>query len=352
MSVNLLAKELSVIMKRWFGKRNIIIVSQDGVRHVPVGGASQLGALIVALAFICWASFSTGSYMAARSALKEQGQTLRDVTSAYVSKTMQPGYRPSEELEKPPSPLFTQEALQNQRMMSHVAYLEHKVDQLKTTNAEIIQRVQEKTSDKIDDLEQLIRQTGLDATSLKKQAGSKPSPDGAQGGPYIPADMRELQQSKNELFSSLDELAALSNLIDGLPLSTPLPGGKPQSGFGHRYDPFTNRLAFHAGLDLAGPDGAKVRSTADGVVAYSGWNGAYGNMIEIDHGRGISTRYGHLSKLRVVPGQQVNRGDWIGVQGSTGRSTGPHLHYEVRYRNEAMNPKKFLEAGRYVSEKL
>jgi murein DD-endopeptidase MepM/ murein hydrolase activator NlpD len=351
MDVSSLAKELSALMKRWFAKRNIIIVSQDGVKHLPVGGAAQMLALSVFISFMCWVSYTTGSYMAAKNALKEQGQTLREVTSAYVSKTMQPSYLPTE---NPSSqePLFTREALDNQRMMSRVAYLEHKVVQLKSTNAEIIQRVQATTSGQIQDLESLIRQTGLDAKTLKKQAGSAASDAGGRGGPFIPADLRDLQQSKHQLFTSLDKLAELNQLIQALPLSTPLAGGKPQSGFGHRYDPFTNRLAFHSGLDLAGPEGSKIKTTADGVVVFSGWNGAYGNMVEIDHGNGVSTRYGHLSQLRVTSGQRVSRGDWIGVQGSTGRSTGPHLHYEVRYRDEALNPKKFLEAGRYVSEKL
>jgi murein DD-endopeptidase MepM/ murein hydrolase activator NlpD len=351
MSFNLLIREFSVLLKRWFTRRNIIIVSQDGVRHLPVGGFAQLLFLASCVSFICWVSFTTGSYMAARSALKEQGQALREVTSAYVSQSMQSSYLPVSPSPSP-EPLFTREALDNQRMMSRVAYLEHKIDQLKTTNAEIIQRVQESASGQIHDLETLIGQTGLDAKTLKKQADTQSQPSAGRGGPFIPTDLSGIQQSKEELFTSLDKLEDLRQLIQALPLSKPLIGGTLQSGFGHRYDPFTNRLAFHAGLDITGPDGSKILSAADGVVSFAGWNGAYGNMVEIEHGNGITTRYGHLSRLLVNPGQPVARGDRIGVQGSTGRSTGPHLHYEVRFHDEALNPKKFLEAGRYVSEKL
>ncbi|MCE2926121.1 MAG: M23 family metallopeptidase [Rickettsiales bacterium] len=346
MSFAMLAKELSVLLKRWFAKRNIIIVSKHGVRHVPVTPAVQLAVLAALVSFFCWASFSTGSFMAARSALKEQNQALQQVTQAYVSKHFKPA------VNQPEAPLFTHEALDNQKMISRVAYLEHKVDQLQNANAEIIQRVQEKTSGRIEDIERLIKQTGLDAEQLKRNAESKSKSQKSQGGPYIPSDMNDLKHSTDELFSSLDELSSLSQLLTALPLGIPIKNSQPQSGFGHRYDPFTNRLAFHSGLDLAGPSGSKIYSTADGIVESAEWSGAYGNMIEIDHGNRISTRYGHLSQIRVAPGQRVKRGDWIGVQGSTGRSTGAHLHYEVRFRGEAMNPKKFLEASRYVSEKL
>jgi murein DD-endopeptidase MepM/ murein hydrolase activator NlpD len=115
-------------------------------------------------------------------------------------------------------------------------------------------------------------------------------------------------------------------------------------------DPFTKRPAAHYGIDFAGPYGAKVYATSDGVVVHSGKRGAYGNMIEIDHGMNIKTRFGHLSKLNVKEGDVIKKGDLIGIQGSTGRSTGHHLHYEVRYKGRAINPSKFLKAGEHVSE--
>ncbi len=110
------------------------------------------------------------------------------------------------------------------------------------------------------------------------------------------------------------------------------------SGYGHRIDPVYGTAAFHAGLDMAAPMGTPVFATADGRISEAGWRGGYGNCIDVDHGYNYLTRYGHLSMVGVVPGQYVKRGQKIGEVGSTGKSTGPHLHYEVRFRGEPQNP--------------
>jgi murein DD-endopeptidase MepM/ murein hydrolase activator NlpD len=120
------------------------------------------------------------------------------------------------------------------------------------------------------------------------------------------------------------------------------------SGFGARVDPITGRYAFHPGIDFAGPWGAKVITTAAGTVTFAGYRGGYGNMVEVDHGMGIRTRYGHLSAISVRQGARVDKGTDIGRVGSTGRSTGPHVHYEVLYDNAVRNPSSFIEAGRHV----
>jgi murein DD-endopeptidase MepM/ murein hydrolase activator NlpD len=122
------------------------------------------------------------------------------------------------------------------------------------------------------------------------------------------------------------------------------------SQFGRRIDPFTGRLAFHSGLDMAGPTGSKIYATADGKVEFTGRQGAYGIMVDIAHGFGLSTRYAHLSQILVEDGQAVKKGQVIAIQGSTGRSTGAHLHYEVRYKDQPLDPRKFLNAGRYVQK--
>jgi murein DD-endopeptidase MepM/ murein hydrolase activator NlpD len=133
---------------------------------------------------------------------------------------------------------------------------------------------------------------------------------------------------------------------------TAIPSARPinvpvnfTSGFGVRSDPFRGRAAMHGGIDLAGPIGTPVYATADGIVARSEWNnGGYGNLVEINHGQGIETRYGHLSRMIARPGQRVRRGDLIGLMGSTGRSTGSHLHYEVRIDGRAVNPVPFMQS--------
>jgi len=116
-----------------------------------------------------------------------------------------------------------------------------------------------------------------------------------------------------------------------------------------RSDPFRGSAAMHAGIDLSGPIGTPIYATADGVVSTAGWNsGGYGNLVKVDHGRGIETRYGHLSAITVRPGDRITRGQVIGRMGSTGRSTGSHLHYEVRIDGRAVNPIPFMKSADYV----
>jgi murein DD-endopeptidase MepM/ murein hydrolase activator NlpD len=117
------------------------------------------------------------------------------------------------------------------------------------------------------------------------------------------------------------------------------------SGYGMRIDPFTRGPAMHTGIDFRADTGEPVRATADGTVTTAGWQGGYGKMVEIDHGNGFATRYGHLSDIGVRLGQRVRSGQIVGKVGSTGRSTGPHLHYETRLNGDAVNPQRFLRAG-------
>ena len=121
------------------------------------------------------------------------------------------------------------------------------------------------------------------------------------------------------------------------------------SGFGVRSDPFRHSAAMHAGIDLAGPIGTPIYATADGVVSKAGWGNGYGNMVQISHGAGMETRYGHMSRLMVVSNTRVRRGQLIGLMGSTGRSTGSHLHYEVRIDGRAVNPIPYLRSAEYVA---
>ncbi len=137
-----------------------------------------------------------------------------------------------------------------------------------------------------------------------------------------------------------------------VPLAEPLETEEQRiaSGFGARLDPFTKQLAFHGGIDFSGTRGTDVHVTAPGKVVFTGPRGAYGNAVEVDHGYGIKTRYGHLQKISVTVGSELAEGDVVGELGSTGRTTGPHLHYEVWYDDTLRNPSKFLRAGRYVHE--
>ena len=141
-------------------------------------------------------------------------------------------------------------------------------------------------------------------------------------------------------------MTRLTHTLRRLPVRRPLEGETDTaSGFGVRQDPFTGSPAMHTGLDIHADVGNPVRASADGTVTAAGWNGGYGRMVNVDHGNGLSTRYAHLSAIEVRVGQSVRTGQIVGKVGSTGRSTGPHLHYETRLRGEPVDPQKFLRAG-------
>jgi murein DD-endopeptidase MepM/ murein hydrolase activator NlpD len=144
-------------------------------------------------------------------------------------------------------------------------------------------------------------------------------------------------------------LRAMNVAAQKLPLSRPSTGER-SSGFGVRLDPFTHAPAYHSGQDFAGGMNSPIYSTGPGVVSFTGQRNGYGNVIEIDHGGGFKTRYAHLQAFAVVPGQRVAVGQRIGGMGSTGRSTGSHLHYEVWVNGRAQNPDRFLKAGDYVQQ--
>lgn len=185
----------------------------------------------------------------------------------------------------------------------------------------------------------------IDPEALKRM-GFYPAAGGGVGGPF---DAAKGDPTFKQLFTSWKKLDTLAGGAIAIPSDKPVKTAEFTSAFGVRSDPFRRGAAMHAGIDLAGPSGTPIYATADGVVTRSGWNsGGYGNLVEIDHGRGIVTRYGHLSSMAVQPGSRVTRGQVIGRMGSTGRSTGSHLHYEVRIDDRPVNPIPFMRSTDYL----
>ena len=187
------------------------------------------------------------------------------------------------------------------------------------------------------------------AAELKK-LGLTPKRIGAGGvgGPLEPIT-KSADPTFKALFTSWKKLDQLQDSVIAVPSDKPVKTAAFTSSFGVRSDPFKGSAAMHAGIDLAGPLGTPIYATADGTVSSAGWNsGGYGNLIKLEHGRGIETRYGHLSRILVRPGQHVRRGDLIAKMGSTGRSTGSHLHYEVRIDGRAVNPIPFMKSTDYI----
>ena len=190
----------------------------------------------------------------------------------------------------------------------------------------------------------VLSELGLD---LSKAAGDGV---GAVGGPFVPAHVtREaaaFEPQLHRIHTARAQIARLTRTLGTIPVRKPIEGEIDlQSGFGVRIDPFLGTPAMHTGLDLHAETGDPVRATADGTVVAAGWSGGYGRVVDVDHHNGLSTRYAHLSSIEVRVGQSVKSGQIVGKVGSTGRSTGPHLHYETRLKGEPVDPQKFLRAG-------
>ncbi|HYD11623.1 MAG TPA: M23 family metallopeptidase [Allosphingosinicella sp.] len=183
-----------------------------------------------------------------------------------------------------------------------------------------------------------LRRRGFDPARFQAYTG--------QGGPYEAAAAADDADPRfRQLFTTWRALDQLETGAASIPSARPINlSVNFTSGYGVRSDPFRGSAAMHAGIDLAGPLGTPIYATADGIVGRSEWNsGGYGNLVELNHGQGIQTRYGHLSQRIVQAGQRVRRGQLIGLMGSTGRSTGSHLHYEVRIDGRAVNPIPFMQ---------
>ena len=185
----------------------------------------------------------------------------------------------------------------------------------------------------------------IDASALKRLGYTL----GGKGGVGGPAGTANGNPTFKQLFMSWKKLDTLTDAAIAIPSDKPVRTAEFMSAYGHRSDPFERRVRMHEGIDLAAPIGTPIHATAEGTIVRAGWNsGGYGNLVEIDHGRGIITRYGHLSAIQVRPGDRVTRGQQVGRMGSTGRSTGSHLHYEVRIDGRSVNPIPFMKSTDYV----
>ena len=222
--------------------------------------------------------------------------------------------------------------------------LEARLEGLQAAQGERLAGLAARAGDEVRRLRGLIRRTGLDPARFD-------APSDGIGGPLVPLDSRILDGAGFEASLALARRTLadgerLRRTAAGLPLGRPIRGvAVVSSPFGTRLDPFTRGLALHTGLDLKAEYGEPARATAPGRVIAAEAAGGYGNMVEIDHGHGLTTRFGHLARIAVSPGQRVAAGDMIGSVGSTGRSTGAHLHYETRIDGVPVDPQRFLALG-------
>lgn len=195
--------------------------------------------------------------------------------------------------------------------------------------------------------EEALRELGLNPRSVLAAART------GQGGPFEKLSTGRdgsLDPRFERLALSLARMDALERGLSGIPQVMPADIRMISSGFGYRTDPFHGGAAMHSGLDFRGPVGSPIHAAADGRVAFVGTKDGYGKVVEVSHGNGMMTRYAHMSAWRARVGQRVDAGDVIGLIGNTGRSTGPHLHFEVRIHDRAVNPRPFLETAPHVLE--
>lgn len=268
--------------------------------------------------------------------------------------------------------LFDAPVISREEYKQKIRQIEQRIDLLSQEHPSLLQAIYRKTEEKTSNLTKVIHLAKLKPKDFQKNTEGVDLAradvllrNGAVGGPFVAAPESAVTDDTSAILSNfavfsnqqalakeLEKLNKLDVLTSALPLSNPLPGGVTTSTFRIRKDPFNGRRANHEGIDLAGEEGAKIYSAAAGIVTFSGRKRGYGNMVVIDHGFGITTRYAHLKLIIAKKGEKVSTSQAIGIQGETGRATAPHLHYEVRFNNRPQNPSTFLKLGKICSATL
>lgn len=372
-------KKKGSLVSRLFRHKKLVVISDEEIVTLPFGPKIQIAALLLFATVMVWISYSSGKYFAYQEliTLKDKEILHTNLTNENLKYQVTDLHRNFVRLDSYFSRI---KKIQDNAASDNNSGAKNKdkkatpdkaaaeVGKLEQEMRGILVGIHGQINERIGSLESLITSTGVDVrkfknnnSGLKKAAArsaannellNNQNPVLSQGGPFIPAD-EHLFTTASEIFeqtmeSNVDYLLELEKLLRMLPISKPMDRARITSSFGYRKDPINGRRAMHNGMDFVGKYKAKVYAPAPGRVKKAGRNGAYGLFVELDHGNGITTRYGHLSKILVKRSQQLKRGDELGLQGNTGRSTGAHLHYEIRYHNKPLNPYKFIKAGAYV----
>ncbi|WP_424989732.1 DUF5930 domain-containing protein [Fluviibacterium sp. S390] len=234
-----------------------------------------------------------------------------------------------------------------------LAAIRNDLDTRDRANERIFSQLEEAVVLAMEPLGKMFTEVGLPPSAILRQMRDQYS---GQGGPLTPISFSTKDDGSNPdsqraeaILTHMDDLNLYRMAADQVPFAQPVSAAvRRTSGFGYRRDPIRGGTRLHAGMDWAGAYGTTVNATAEGVVTHAGWQSGYGRLVTISHGFGLETRYAHLSKITVKKGQRVSRGERIGAMGNSGRSTGTHLHYEVRDSGTPVNPMKYIKAGRDV----
>lgn len=233
-------------------------------------------------------------------------------------------------------------------LLQKISVLQNSLEKLEVSEMEILNQVEKLSEKEMNKIKEAISSINK---SMKKQnkyfnplANSKKNNTGGTYEPDVPmVDNAELSKKMQEVFSKIDDVSYYKEVMKSVPLGKPVWSYWLSSPFGHRSDPFNKKSAAHKGVDLASNKGNKIKTMAKGKVIRSGQSSGYGILVEIDHGNGFKTRYAHLNRAYVKKGDYVEQGATIAEVGSSGRSTGPHLHYEVLYNGTPVDPMAFMK---------
>jgi len=335
----------------FFRPRDIFLHDGASLRRLRIGAKMQMAAVFAAFVLLAWSTFATIGAIAAMNgdvarmqaqltAMEHDVAAIREQTRVHAALLERRQAFLASIVTGNASPAQVAAMMPDQDAAGHGPATEAyaRVDAMQ---AQLAERARTLTTARYNQTVQQLRGAGFDpATVVSAYTG--------MGGPEEPvAEPGNADPRFRELFASWRRMEQLEQAVIAIPSARPLDRTVNfTSGFGVRSDPFRGRAAMHGGIDLAGPIGTPIYATADGIVGRSEWNsGGYGNLVEINHAQGIQTRYGHMSRRLVEAGTRVRRGQLIGLMGSTGRSTGSHLHYEVRIDGRAVNPVPFMQSG-------
>ncbi|WP_277601939.1 peptidoglycan DD-metalloendopeptidase family protein [Altererythrobacter sp. BO-6] len=360
-------------LRRWFPDREFFMRSQGQVRFIKISSRVQMTAAAIVLALlvgwaISMAAMAWTQYRAQADRLSllerearvatatERVNAYRDNLEAVTQDLVKRQEFLEQITEAIPADVKSESAVSDSS--TEAAATVDKVSaaipeaaalaQIEARQLAYVERLTRYADRRAERSAQAMRKLGLDPKAMLRRAEQQ-----AMGGPLeilATSANGQVDPRFERLGLSLARMAALEESLDGIPQVNPTSRRMTQvsSGFGYRRDPFTRRGAMHQGLDFKGPIGAPIYSAAKGRVSFVGRKHGYGNVVEVSHGNGVMTRYAHLSRFNAKVGQNVEAGDLIAALGNTGRSTGPHLHFEVRINDRAVNPRPFLETAQNV----
>jgi len=341
-------------------EREIFLRTGGHVRFLRISSRFQLTlAAVVAAVLLLWAAGTLAMLWSQASMMLERSHVARDRAAIVARETQVKAYRRSvddvaRDIEQRQSALERILDLDEQdaaatpstagKPLSAASPEASKLDTLMQRQRALESRIVTAAKARLAQVDKAIRSFGLNPARMAGQAYG-------QGGPFIPASSAiAAEPTLRDIAVLMTKLNAAETTLAAIPSGRPTAAPMETSSYGYRRDPFNGMLAFHSGIDFRGRYGQPILAAAPGKIAYVGPRQGYGTVVEVDHGKGLMTRYAHLSRSGVRAGQLVKRGEPIARMGSTGRSTGTHLHFEVRVNGAAVNPRPFLEARQDVLE--